>query len=55
MYETFMYDFYGFDWPLFTYLLIYLAMAVSLTLHNMQISKQSIPYRLYSLEDKHEW
>lgn len=26
-----------------------------LTLHNMEISKQSIPYDVYNLEDKHEW
>lgn len=26
-----------------------------LTLHDMEISKQSIPYNVYNLEDKHEW
>lgn len=36
-------------------LLLYSALTVSLTLHNMQLSKQSTPHRLYNLEDKHEW
>jgi len=36
------------------YLFIYSTLTVSLTSHNVQISKQSIPNRVYNLEEKHE-